>query len=76
MKSPSEFTNCAKSIVSLFSTHSGKTNHSAPIGLSHSLSESPKNRVRIKKNALGPKDKIKNAKNKKKIRPSSSTPQG
>jgi len=37
LKSPSDFTQGGKSTVSMFTTHTGKTNYSAPIGLGQSL---------------------------------------
>ena len=41
LKSPSDFTNVgAKSVISLFTTNSGKTNLSAPVGLDNDESSS------------------------------------
>jgi len=42
LNSPSYMTNCGKSVVSLFSQNSGKTNHSAPLNNSNTFSDSPK----------------------------------
>ena len=77
MKSPSDFTNCGKSVVSLFSTQSGKTNHSAPPGaFSNCLADSPKHRTKLR-GPNGPESADKqtakqNFSIKKKLRPSSS----
>ena len=77
LKSPSDFTNVGgKSVVSLISTQSGKTNHSAPLGpLSNTLGESPTYKSKFGKqnhnNNLSSGIKLK-----KKIRPSSSLSPG
>jgi hypothetical protein len=64
--------------VSLFSTQSGKTNHSAPLGLSNSLTESPHYLSKLKavKEVKEEHSKFKSIKLKKKIRPSSSLSPG
>lgn len=72
LKSPSEFTTGAKSVASLFTSNSGKTNKSAPTGTSHSLSESPKRQIKIKKDLVMHKKSNKGSKNKKKLRANSS----
>lgn len=65
LKSPSDLTAVGgKSVVSLFSNQSGKTNHSAPLGNSTALAESPHYRSKLKA--------VKEVKLKKKTRPASS----
>lgn len=73
LKSPSDFTNVgAKSVVSMFSGKSAKTNNSAPLGFSNSMDDSPS---KAKKKLVLKKSKV-SLKAKKKIRPSSSTSPG
>eukprot|EP00347_Sterkiella_histriomuscorum_P001309 403372529 len=79
MKSPSDFTNVGgKSVVSLFSHQSGKTNHSAPLGDSNNFGDSPNYQSKFGKgrNLGNEKKKIQQVKLKKKIRPSSSLSPG
>ena len=79
LKSPSDFTNVAKSVVSMFSTHSGKTTQSAPLhDNSPSLGSSPQNQSSNKKirllNKVAKNSKIKIKK--QNIRPASSVSPG
>lgn len=75
-KSPSEFTNVgAKSVVSIFTSQSGKTNHSAPVlgneetsSQEGGRSSSPSNSIKLREEIIAKKKKIL----KSKIRPASS----